>query len=136
MSIYLSIYLYVSRTHSSEALDCHLVLHGHHYTSQLNDVSQACLNMSQHSSIKPEHKKQETIEVIFFSVMYKVLLLKKKKKKKVQLHDGVELTATFSCKTIQVLSLGCRKHADRFVSSFPKNMDGVSCVNCLDCTDC
>lgn len=91
-----------------------------------------CLSIALSQSIKKTRDHRGD----FFSVMYKVLLLKKKRKKKVQLQDGVELTATFSCKTIQVLSLGCRKHADRFVSSFPKNMNGVSCVNCLYCTDC
>lgn len=58
-------------------------------------------------------------------MMYKVLLLKKKK---VQLHDGVKQRATVSCKTLQVLSLGCRKHASRFVSSFLKKYG--SCILC------
>lgn len=57
-------------------------------------------------------------------MMYKVLLLKRKK---VQLHDGAELRATVSCKTVQILSLGCGKNYSRFVSSSLKNM--CSCVH-------
>lgn len=56
--------------------------------------------------------------------MYKVLLLK------VQLHDGVELRATVSYKTLQLLSLGCRKHASRFVPSFLEKKKYGLCILC------